>query len=132
VAGISAIFVPCATMIMVMDVFIVPRLFGLRRPTSKVTMWHDAAPINWVGVIALVIGLVVGSYTGGLIPGIPGFGTTNIGFPAAQSWALSCLCYLAGVWLVQHSPQRTMLLGYPKHALDVEAATAQVAGAPTK
>ena len=132
VANISAIFVPCATMIMVMDVFIVPRLFGLRRPVEQVTMWHDAAPVNWVGVIALVLGLVLGAITGGLIPGTSGFGNTNIGFPALQAWVLSCACYLVGVAIVQHSPQRATLLGLPRHALEEEAAPARVAGALTK
>lgn len=121
VANISAIFVPCATMIMVMDVFIVPRLFGLRRPIDKVTMWHNAAPINWVGVAALVIGLIVGAVTGGLIPGTAGFGTTNIGFPALQAWVVACVCYLAGVALVQRSAERTTLLGYPSHGPAAEA-----------
>lgn len=127
VAGISAVFVPCATMIMVMDVFIVPRLFGLRRPVDKVTAWHDAASINRVGMIALVIGLVVGSYTGGLIPGIPGFGTTSIGFPALQSWVLSALCYLIGVALVRRSPRCNSLLGYPLSTTATATAAASVA-----
>jgi purine-cytosine permease-like protein len=113
VAGISGIFVPCATTIMVMDVFAVPRLFGLRRPVHKLTAWHEAAGVNWVGLIALVIALIFGAYTGGLIPGIATFGT-NIGFPTLQSWALGAVLYLLGVWAVQRNPQRYRLLGYPK------------------
>lgn len=116
VAGISAVFVPCATVIMVMDVFVVPRLFGLQRPVINVTPWQDVAPMNWVGIIALLIGLAVGVYTGGLIPNTPGFGTTNIGYPPLQAWLLAAGCYLIGVALVRNMPNHRMLLGYPKTA----------------
>lgn len=116
VAGISAVFVPCATVIMVMDVFVVPRLFGLQRPVVNVTPWQDVAPMNWVGIIALLIGLAVGVYTGGLIPNTPGFGTTNIGYPPLQAWLLAAGCYLIGVALVRNLPNRHMLLGYPRTA----------------
>jgi purine-cytosine permease-like protein len=114
VAGISGIFVPTATTIMVTDYFVVPRLFGLRRPTEKVTPWNAAASINYIAFVALVIALVVGAYTGGLIPGISGFGTTNIGFPTLQSWLIGAGLYLLGIRVFQKSPSLYMLLGYPK------------------
>jgi purine-cytosine permease-like protein len=131
VAGISAVFVPCATVIMVMDVFVVPRFFGLKRPVSDVTPWQFVAPINWVGIVALLIGLIVGSYTGGLIPNIPGFGTTNIGFPPLQAWALSAGCYLIGVAVTRNLPNREVLLGYPRTAYREEAPPAVAAAATT-
>ena len=114
VAGISGIFVPTATTVMVADVFLVPRLLGLRRPVERVTPWKAAADINYIAIVSLVIALVVGSYTGGLIPGISGFGTTNIGFPTLQSWIIGGGLYLIGVWLIKSSPSRYWLLGYPK------------------
>lgn len=114
VAGISGIFVPTATTVMVADVFLVPRLFGLRRPTDRVTPWPAAGSINYVAIVALIIALVVGSYTGGLIPGVSGFGTTNIGFPTLQSWIIGAGLYLIGVWAIKGSPSRFWLLGYPK------------------
>jgi purine-cytosine permease-like protein len=114
VAGISGIFVPTATTVMVADVFLVPRLFGLRRPVERVTPWAAAAGINYIAIVALVVALVVGSYTGGLIPGISGFGTTNIGFPTLQSWIIGAGLYVIGVALIKDSPSRYWLLGYPK------------------
>lgn len=114
VAGISGIFVPTATTIMFTDYFVVPRLFGIRRSTGKVTPWNAAAPINYIGVVALVIALSVGAYTGGLIPGIAGFGTTNIGFPTLQSWLIGAGLYLLGILVFQKSPSLHMLLGHPK------------------
>ena len=113
VANISGIFVPCATTIMAVDHFIVPRLFGLKRPTHKVTSWGNTAFINWVGVISLVIALLVGAYTGGLIPGTSGFGTTNIGLPTLQSWAVAAVAYLIGVAVVRGRKDAYRLLGYP-------------------
>ncbi len=113
VAGISAVFVPCVTIIMATDVFVLPRLFGLRRPVSTVTQWENASTINWIGLIALIAGLVVGAVTGGLVPGLPGFATTYIGFPPLQSWLVSVGLYLVGVALVRNHAARYRWLGYP-------------------
>jgi purine-cytosine permease-like protein len=131
VAGISGIFVPTATTVMVADVFLVPRLFGMRRPTDRVTPWNATANLNYVAIVALVIALVVGSYTGGLIPGVSGFGTTNIGFPALQSWITGAALYLIGVWAVKNSPSRYWLLGYPK-TYQAAAPDAKVAAATAR
>src|SRR5665213_3836326 len=45
VTGIGAVTVPVASTIMAMDVFIVPKLFGLRRPMHRVCLLYtsDAA-----------------------------------------------------------------------------------------
>ncbi|HEY1419920.1 MAG TPA: cytosine permease [Candidatus Dormibacteraeota bacterium] len=127
VAGISGIFVPTATTVMVADMFFVPRLLGLRRPTDRVTPWKAAADVNYVALVALIIALVVGAYTGGLIPGISGFGTTNIGFPTLQSWIIGAGLYLIGVWLVRNSPSKYWLLGYPKTFSAEQASQPRVA-----
>ena len=130
VAGISGIFVPTATTVMVADVFFVPRLFGLRRPVDRVTPWAAAAGLNYIAIAALLVALIVGAYTGGLIPGISGFGTTNIGFPTLQSWIIGAGLYLIGVWLIKGSPSRYWLLGYPKTFAAGQASTPSVVTAP--
>ena len=112
VTGIGAVTVPVASTIMAMDVFIVPRLFGLRRPLHRVASWSELAIANWPGIIALVLGTGVGAYTGGLIPGTSGFGTTYIGFPALQAWVTGAVAYLVIVAIVARSPQAKQLLGY--------------------
>ncbi|HXC78106.1 MAG TPA: cytosine permease [Candidatus Acidoferrum sp.] len=129
VAGISGIFVPTATTVMVADVFFVPRLFGMRRPVERVTPWNATANLNYIAIVALVIALVVGSYTGGLIPGLSGFGTTNIGFPTLQSWIIGAGLYLIGVWAVKNSPSKYWLLGYPKTFSEGQASAPKVAAA---
>jgi hypothetical protein len=99
---------------MAVDVFLLPRVFGIRRPMDRVAHWKDAASANWPGVIAVVMGTVVGAVTGGLIPGTPGFQTTYIGFPALQAWLTGAVVYLVGVALVHKRPNATALLGFPR------------------
>ncbi|MHB8612054.1 MAG: purine-cytosine permease family protein [Candidatus Dormibacteraceae bacterium] len=114
VTGIGAVTVPVASTIMAMDVFILPKLFGLKRPLHRVASWSELALANWPGIVALVLGTGVGAYTGGLIPGTSGFGTTYIGFPALQAWVTGAVAYLAIVALVARSPRAKELLGYSR------------------
>jgi purine-cytosine permease-like protein len=112
VTGIGAVTVPVASTIMAMDVFILPRWFGLRRPLHRVATWSELALANWPGIVALLLGTGVGAYTAGLIPGTSGFGTTYIGFPALQAWATGAVAYLVIVAVVARSPRAKELLGY--------------------
>jgi purine-cytosine permease-like protein len=114
VTGIGAVTVPVASTIMAMDVFVVPRLFGLRRPLYRVASWAELAAANWPAIIALVAGTAVGAFTAGLVPGTPGFGNTYVGFPALQAWVTGAVVYLIGVALVARSGQAKALLGYSR------------------
>ncbi|MEV6057086.1 hypothetical protein [Streptomyces sp. NPDC052107] len=116
VTGIGAVTVPTASTVMAMDLFVLPRLFGLRRPIDRVAHWKDAAAANWPGVVAVVAGTVVGTVTGGLIPGTAGFQKTYIGFPALQAWLTGAVVYLVGVALVHKRVNATTLLGFPRFA----------------
>jgi len=121
VTGIGAVTVPVASTIMAMDVFVVRRLFGLRRPLHRVAAWHELAPANWPAIAALVAGTAVGALTGGLIPGTPGFAATYIGFPALQAWATGAVVYLVVVALIARRPRARALLGYPRIGSDPAA-----------
>jgi purine-cytosine permease-like protein len=114
VTGIGAVTVPVASTIMAMDVFVVPRLFGLRRPLYRVASWAELAAANWPAIIALVAGTAVGAFTAGLVPGTPGFGNTYVGFPALQAWITGAVVYLIGVALVARSRRAKALLGYSR------------------
>jgi len=117
VAGISAIFVPCATTIVAVDVFVLPRVIkGRRRPVDRITSWSKVAVCNWLGLIALLVAVGIGSYTGGLIPGLSGFGTENIGYPALQAWAIAAVLYVL-LAVLAPARHREVLLGYP-HTFD--------------
>ena len=114
VTGIGAVTVPVASTIMAMDVFVVPRLFGLRRPLYRVAAWSELAAANWPAIVALLAGTAVGVFTGGLIPGTSGFGKTYIGFPALQAWVTGAVVYIVAVALVARSPRAKALLGYSR------------------
>jgi purine-cytosine permease-like protein len=99
VTGIGAVTVPVASTIMAIDLFVLPRVVGLRRSVHRVPAWSEAAVGNWPAIIALAAGTGVGAYTGGLIPGLHGFGSTTIGFPALQAWATGGIVYVVAVGL---------------------------------
>jgi hypothetical protein len=100
VTGIGAVTIPVASTILAMDVFVLPRLFGIRRRVDRVPAWHETALANWPAIVALAAGTGVGAYTAGLIPGLSGFGKTNIGFPALQAWMTGAVVYLVLVAVV--------------------------------
>jgi len=127
VTGIGAITVPVASTIMAMDVFVVPRLFGLRRPLYRVATWSELALANWPAIVALVCGTAVGAFTGGLVPGTSGFGHTYIGFPALQAWVTGAVVYLAGVAVVARGAKAKAVLGYSRIE-EVDAASASAVG----
>jgi purine-cytosine permease-like protein len=112
VTGIGAVTVPVASTIMAMDLFIVPRLFGIRRTIDRVPSWSETAFANWPAVVALVAGTTVGAVTGGLIPGTSGFGNTYIGFPALQAWVTGAVVYLVLVGLIARSAHVLEWLGH--------------------
>lgn len=127
VTGIGAVTVPVASTIMAMDVFVLPRLFGLRRPLYRVATWSELAFANWPAIIALLAGTAVGAFTGGLVPGTAGFEKTYIGFPALQAWVTGAVVYvvLAGiVALVSKKHQARELLGYSAIAEEPSATPA--------
>src|SRR5205814_8611727 len=63
VATFLAITVPCATVIMCVDHFLLPRLFRISRPLTQVPAWEEAGLINWPATLAL-LGAVFFGVTG--------------------------------------------------------------------
>jgi purine-cytosine permease-like protein len=123
VANICAVFLPCATIVMAIDVFLLGRLSGCHRPNGQdgatpkaVTSWAAASPGNVAGIVAILAGLVVGAVTGGLIPGTAGFGKTNVGIPAVEAWATTIIIYIAAMFMARVLPSyraKQVLLGLP-------------------
>lgn len=129
VTGIGAITVPVASTIMAVDVFVVPRLFGLHRPLQRVAVWSELALANWPGIVALLCGTAVGAFTGGLVPGTSGFGHTYIGFPALQAWATGAVVYLVLVAFAARRADVRALLGYSRIEQAAPASAAPATGA---
>lgn len=114
-ASFAAIGVPSATVIMATDYFLVPRLFGLRRPMDTVPAWKDVRVFNWPGFVALITSVVFGAYASGLFSFFGESSSTNWGLPAMEAWLLGAALYLAGVWiatLTSSSPGR--ILAFPE------------------
>jgi hypothetical protein len=111
VANICAVFLPCATIVMALDVFFLKKVSGCTRTIGvdgQVTSWRDASPGNIAGIVAIVSGLVVGAITGGLIPGTSGYEHTNVGTASAM--------YFLGMFIARMvSSDRTkqLILGLP-------------------
>jgi len=114
VAGIGATFVPCASVIMIADYFIVPRLFGIRRDFNRIPTWSQTAFANIPAIAALLLGCVVGIVCS--IPGsiIPNFGL-SLGLAPVQAWLVSFVSYLIFVAIVQGQPTVRRILGFPTY-----------------
>jgi len=112
IAELTGVLVPCATIVMILDAFVVPRLFGIRRPADKVTAWRSAGMANVPALLAIAAGLVVGGFTGGIFTS-----STTWGIGPLQAWATAIVVYLAGVAVVRAiftGETRDKLLGFPQ------------------
>ncbi|MGB5065795.1 MAG: cytosine permease [Albidovulum sp.] len=108
--SIGSTTVPVASVIMAMDIFVLPRLFGINRPMHRVASWGELSFANWPAVIALVAGTFAGAYWAGLTP----FNSEFIGFPALQAWVVGGVLYLVGVAIVSRSADISRVLGFAR------------------
>ena len=111
VTGIGSTTVPVASTIMAMDIFVLPRFFGIRRPMHRVARWNELGAANWPGIIALLVGSGLGLYTAGLIPGIK---SDYVGFPALQAWVTGAVVYLVLVAIVARNDNVRSILGFAR------------------
>jgi purine-cytosine permease-like protein len=81
VCSISCIVLPCATVVIMVEQFLLAHRFG----EVNADKWR------WSAVLALLIGCVVGIATAGIIPGTESW---NIGVPALQAWLAALVAYL--------------------------------------
>ena len=142
VAGICAVCLPCATIVMALDVFLLEKLSGYRRAAGSgggpraLVSWAESSPGNIAGIVAILAGVAVGSVTGGLIPGTSGFQTTNIGIPALEAWSTAIVVYVLAMVLARSlSPAGAkLLLGLAPDDLELidldEALPVQVVAKP--
>jgi purine-cytosine permease-like protein len=122
-AAFQAITLPCATIIMATDHFLIPRLFSVSRPLTKVPSWTETALINWPGVIALVVSVAFGAYASGLIGGT----TVNWYFVIGETWVLSAVLYVIGVWVsVRTKGDIRKVLGFSKPVFETDAEPSEV------
>ncbi|MDQ2741747.1 MAG: hypothetical protein M3Z66_05560 [Chloroflexota bacterium] len=114
IAELTGILVPCVTVIMMLDAWVVPKLFGLKRNVHRVPEWQELAHINVPAIVAVAAGILVGSYTGAILD--PNF---SWGIAPLNAWVVASVFYLVGVGIVKAttSPEtRDTLLGYSESA----------------
>jgi purine-cytosine permease-like protein len=95
VAAFLAITVPSATVIMVADHYLLPRMFQITRPLDRVPPWSETAVANWPALVALIIAVAFGGYATGLMP----FEDPNTYWGPAPllAWILAGGLYVIGV-----------------------------------
>jgi purine-cytosine permease-like protein len=120
VAAVSAIAIPTATVIMIMDNLVVPRMFGIDRSLARVPQWSETARANWPALIALVVAIAFGSWASGVLPGQS---TSNVvGIPPLESWVLAAVLYLVCVAIARRkarsAAELNRILGFSRSATE--------------
>jgi purine-cytosine permease-like protein len=95
VAAFLAVTAPCATTIMCVDHFLLPRLFGISRPLLKIPRWGDTSVGNWPAIFALAIAVLFGAWATGIVPGENP--NRYWGPGPLEAWALSAVLYIVFV-----------------------------------
>jgi purine-cytosine permease-like protein len=124
-----------ATVIMVIDHFLLPRLFGVSRSLLVVPSWSETAWINWPGVIALVLAVGWGGYASGLWPGESA--TTYLWLPPVEAWAIAGIGYIALVAAMRaltpgFVERQARLLGFSRPAREADVAPGEIADIATR
>jgi purine-cytosine permease-like protein len=127
VANWSAIALPCVTVVMCVDRFVLPRFVAARRPMGRVPSWQEAGAGNWPGIVAVLVAVAFGAWGLGLFPGQSA--APSVGLPAVEAWVLAGLIYAALAGLAGRSANAATLLGFGRHAESVAQAQ-ELGGAP--
>jgi purine-cytosine permease-like protein len=126
VAGFLAITVPCATMIMVVDHFVLPPLCRVSRPLLEIPTWSAAGAVNVPAVVALFASVAFGVVGLGSLPAGWGYDTApaNWGPVPFEAWLLAGVLYLAGVLLTRRLvADPRALLGFARTVPDDQPTT---------
>jgi purine-cytosine permease-like protein len=121
----SSIALPCVTVVMVVDRFVVSRFGGPRRPADQVPTWRAAGLANWPGIAAVLIAVAYGAWGLGLFPGQAS--APPVGLPAVESWVLAGLIYAALARPFARGRSAAAVLG---HGRTAETVVAQQEGVP--
>ena len=65
IAGYSAIALPCATVVMCVNQFVLPRLLKVRRPVEPIPEWRSTAFGNWPAIVAVAAAALFGAWGAG-------------------------------------------------------------------
>jgi purine-cytosine permease-like protein len=114
VAGWSAIALPCTTVVMCADQFLLPRLLRLERPVEPIPEWRATGFGNWPAIVAVLAALAFGAYGLQLYPGQ---GTPpNLGLVPVEAWVGAGALYVLLAALAARIPATRAVLGFPLRA----------------
>jgi len=129
VAGFLAVSVPCATVIMAVDHFVLPRLFRISRPLTRVPSWSEAGACNVPAVIALLAAVVFGVIGLADLPNgwIYASAPNGWGPVPVEAWVLAGVVYVACVAVARSIvPRIRTVLGFAAYVPDADIASALV------
>ena len=107
----SSIALPCATVVMCVDRFVLPR-WGVRRPMDEIPSWRSAGLANWPGILAVLLAVGFGAWGLGLFPGqrvVP-----PLGLPAVEAWLLAGVIYAGLAAVLGRTAAAGSLLGFSR------------------
>jgi purine-cytosine permease-like protein len=113
VVNFGAAAVPSATVIMVLDHYVVPRWFRLSRSLEHVPSLSDAGAVNVAAIVAMLPAIVIGTVGAGTITW---FGYHYWFLPGPLSWVSAGAVYLIGMALIARSPHALRLAGFSRQA----------------
>ncbi|HEX4703788.1 MAG TPA: hypothetical protein VH352_16780, partial [Pseudonocardiaceae bacterium] len=120
VASWSAIALPCVTVVMCVDRFLLPRFTSVRRPMDAIPSWRTAGVGNWPGIVAVLVAVAFGAWGLGLFPGQAT--APSAGLPAVEAWVLAAVIYAALAGIAARSTSSEVLLGFSREPETVAAA----------
>ena len=112
VAAFLAVTVPCGTVIMCVDRFVLPRLFKLERRYDRVPSYREISLGNWPAIAAMLIAVAFGAYGTGLFSFLGEDPTTLWGYAPAEAWVMAGGLYLGFVAVVRRMPNARGVLGF--------------------
>ena len=133
VATFLAITVPCATVIMAVDHFLLPRLFRISRPLTRVPSWEEAGLINVPAVAALLAAVFFGATGTAIWPHewIYATAQNSWGPVPLESWLIAGALYVVLVAVAQTMGHVRDWLGFARTVPDESIPTEAVADVAT-
>jgi cytosine/uracil/thiamine/allantoin permease len=112
IAGYSAIALPCATVVMCVDQFVLPRLLKVTRPVQPIPDWRSAALGNWPAIVAVLVSVLFGAWGQALLPGQTSAPT--LGIVPVEAWIMAGVLYLALAALAARARRGRAILGFAR------------------